>query len=313
MAETLRSADYVSYRDAAAAILSRHAGVAATDAFGLADVFEGDDFSPAFAFLEAQGTTGAVTPALSLLALGGAFAADSPRLMAMPFGRGEHVAVAGLVEDATVVTDRLGAGLVGIGDAKPVPAGGSHADDYLTLFDTKAPVADVLVPESSMADLRPRLLARARLGASAEILGVCDRLVEDALTHVKARRQFGQALAEFQAIQHLLAWAATEVHQLRCLFDIAVHAEAGGAADPALAETVKALAGRVLHTVTQTAIQVTGAISFTWEYSLNQLHHRGLLLDQLVGSSAELVTVLGERARTRRTLEPLVELPDLLS
>ena len=69
MAPTLRSADYVSYRDAAAAILSRHSGTAATEAFGLADVFEGDDLSPAYAFLEAQGSAAVVTPALSLLAL----------------------------------------------------------------------------------------------------------------------------------------------------------------------------------------------------------------------------------------------------
>ena len=82
-------------------------------------------------------------------------------------------------------------------------------------------------------------------------------------------------------------------------------------ADPALAETVKALAGRVLHTVAQTAIQVTGAISFTWEYSLNVRHHRGLLLDQLAGSSAALVTAIGERARTEQRIDPLVELSDL--
>ena len=309
MADTLRSADYTGYRDAAAAILSRHAGFAATEAFGLADVFDGEDLSPAYAFLEAQGFAAAVTPALSLLAL--AEPATSPRLMAMPFGAGQHVAVAGLAGDAAVVTDRPGAGLLAIGGAQPVPRGGSHADEYLTLFDVKAVAGDALVAEAEMAALRPHILARTRLGASAEILGVCERLVEDAITHVKARRQFGQALAEFQAVQHLLAWAATELHQLRCLFDIAVHTGPGRQPDPAQAETVKAVAGRVLHTVTQTAIQVSGAISFTWEYSVNRLHHRGLLLDQLAGSSAQLVTVIGERTRLEQRLDPLVELSAL--
>jgi alkylation response protein AidB-like acyl-CoA dehydrogenase len=179
------------------------------------------------------------------------------------------------------------------------------------LFDVKAITGDALVAEAEMAALRPHILARTRLGASAEILGVCERLIEDAITHVKARRQFGQALAEFQAVQHLLAWAATELHQLRCLFDIAVHTHAGAGADPAQAEMVKAVAGRVLHTVTQTVIQVSGAISFTWEYSVNRLHHRGLLLDQVAGSSAQLVTVIGERTRLEQRLDPLVELSAL--
>jgi hypothetical protein len=310
MADSLRSADYVGYRDAAAAILSRHDGPEATEAFGLVDVFEGDDLGPAYAFLEAQGFAAAITPALSLLALAEP-AATPPLLMAMPFGRGEHVAVAGLHDAATVVADQPGSGLIAIGDAQPVASGGSHADDYLTLYDVKAVSGEVLVAESDMAARRPQILARTRLGASAEILGVCERLVEDAVTHVKARRQFGQALSEFQAIQHLLAWAATELHQLRCMFDIAVHTHAGAEADPAQAEMVKALAGRVLHTITQTVIQVSGAISFTWEYSVNRLHHRGLLLDQLAGSSAELVTAIGERTRTERRLDPLVELAAL--
>jgi hypothetical protein len=306
MADTLRSTDYAGYREAAAAILSRHGGFAATDAFGLADVFDGDDLSPAYAFLEAQGFAAAVTPALSLLAL--AQSEPSPRLMAMPFGLGEHVAVAGLAGDATVVTDRTGTGLLAINAAQSMATGGSHADEYLTLYDVKAIAGDALVAEAEMAALRPHILARTRLGAAAEILGVCERLVEDAVTHVKTRRQFGQALAEFQAVQHLLAWAATELHQLRCLLDIAVHTGPSRLADPAQAETVKAVAGRVLHTVTQTVIQVSGAISFTWEYSVNRLHHRGLLLDQLAGPSAQLVTIIGARTRVEQRLDPLVEL-----
>jgi hypothetical protein len=310
MPDTLRSADYVSYRDAAAGILSRHTGSAAIEAFGLLDVFEGDDCSPAYAFLEAQGFAGVVTPALSLLALAEPQAAPT-KLLALPFGAGQHVAVAGLHAEATVVVDERGIGLVTLRDATPVTRGGSHADDYLTLYDARAAPGEVLVVEADFSALRPGVLTRTRLGAAAELLGVCDRLITDAVTHVKARRQFGQALAEFQAVQHLLAWAATELHQLRCLFDIAVLSVAEGGSDPALAETVKAVAGRVLHAIAQTAIQVTGAISFTWEYSLNQLHHRGLLLDQVAGSSAELVTKIGERTRIEQRLEPLVELPDL--
>ena len=157
---------------------------------------------------------------------------------------------------------------------------------------------------------RAAILARAQLGASAEILGVCGRLLDDAVGYTKTRRQFGSPIGSFQAVQHLLAWAATERHQLQCLYDIAV-AGARPAPDPELARTVKALAGRVLHAVTQTAIQVTGAISFTWEYSLNRLHHRGLMLDQLAGPSADLVADIGRSVRAYGDVPALFELSDL--
>jgi alkylation response protein AidB-like acyl-CoA dehydrogenase len=310
MADTLRSSDYASYRDAAAAILSRHQDVQAVETFGLTDVFADADCSPAYAFLEAQGFAGAVSPALSLLALADPPADGALRLLALPFGAGEHVAVAGLFADATVVADLPGTGLVALDSAAPVLRGGPHADDYLTLFEAPSE-GDVLVADAEMQTRRPAVLARIQLGSAAEILGVCERLIADALTHVQARKQFGQSLSNFQAVQHLLAWTATEIHQLRCLFDIAVVSAQGSPPDPLLAETVKAVAGRVLHAAAQACVQVTGAISFTWEYSLNQLHHRGLLLDQIAGSSSQLVEAIGRRARSDGRLAPLFELSDL--
>ncbi len=313
MPDTLRSEDYISYRSAAAAIFGRHDGEAALDTFGLVDVFADRDHSPAYAFLEAQGYAAAVTPALSLLALADPARDGPPQLLGMPFGRDGLVAVAGLIDGATVVIDRPGVGLTALSQPTPLPRGGSHADDYLTLYDPQDCRGDLLTAEGPLSALRAPMLARTRLGAAAELLGVCDRLVSDALQHVRVRRQFGQPLARFQAVQHLLAWAATEVHQLRCLFDIAVLTSRTAPPDPALAETVKALAGRVLHAVAQIATQVTGAIGFTWEYSLNRLHHRGLLLDQLAGSSGDLVSAIGERLRTQQRLEALIELPDVSS
>ena len=316
MGDTLRSADYTSYRDAAAGILSRQQGATAIETFGLLDVFDGSDdadYGPAYAFLEAQGFAGAVTPALSLLALA-APAADGPmRLLAMPFGAGQHVAVAGQAGPAAVVVDRPGTGLVVMADAAAVERRGPHADDYLTVYDATASFGEVVAAEAETASRRPAMLSRIRIGAAAELLGVCDRLLGDALAHARTRRQFGQPLASFQAVQHLLAWTATEIHQLRCLLDIAVASPPQSHADPMLAETVKAVAGRVLHATAQACIQVSGAISFTWEYSLNQLHHRGLLLDQIGGSAAQLVESIGRRARTEGTLGPLFELSDLVA
>ena len=316
MTESRLSADYVSYRDAAAAIFSRHSGQDAASAFGMQDVFTEDgptDPTPAYAFLEAQGRCDVSTPVLGLLALASCGLPSSETDTSgfgVPFGHGSLVAVPGMPAARRVVVDRKGSGLVVLEDCFDVRPLESLADDYLRIVDGGTSALSVLVPETAMAAVRPALLTTVQLGVSAELLGICDRLLDDAISYAKSRRQFGQSLGDFQAIQHLLAWAATDLHQLRCLFDIAVH-QSASEADPTLARTVKAMAGRTLHSIAQTATQVTGAISFTWEYSLNQLHQRGLALDQMAGPSADLVADIGRSVRMTGHVPPLVEIGDL--
>src|SRR6478672_8150503 len=116
MAESRLSADYLAYRDAAAAILERHEGEQAVNAFGLADVFaDGQDHAPAYAFLEAQGYTTTSTGALSALALAGTGVAGRP-LLALPFGHRGLLGVAGWTPGAAVVVDQPGRGLVALVD-----------------------------------------------------------------------------------------------------------------------------------------------------------------------------------------------------
>lgn len=316
MTEARLSSDYVSYRDAAASIFSRHSGQDAVTAFGLQEAFTGTgpkDFAPAYAFLEAQGRRAVSTPVLGMLALASC-PLPSSEINAVgfgvPFGNGPLVAVPGMPAASSVVVDRPGSGLVVLEKADDVRRRDSIADDYLRIMDGGTPATSVLVPEPAMEAVRQALLTTVQLGVSAELLGICDRLLDDAIAYAKTRRQFGEAIGDFQAIQHLLAWAATDLHQLRCLFDIAVHQPTGGA-DPTRAQAVKAMAGRTLHSVVQAATQVTGAISFTWEYSLNKLHQRGLALDQMAGPSADLVAEIGRSVRVSGLVPSLVEIGDL--
>jgi alkylation response protein AidB-like acyl-CoA dehydrogenase len=185
-------------------------------------------------------------------------------------------------------------------------------DDYVAMFKMGVPAqATVLVSGEEMQTRRPSLLARTRLGASAELLGVVTRLLTDAVKYAKQRRRFRAALASYQSLQHLMSWATTERQQLISLYDIAVASAAVRPPDPRLARAVKAMAGRTLHTVVQTAIQVTGGVSFTWEYPQHRQHRRGLALDQFAGSSADLIAALGSWTRIEESVPDVINLPDL--
>ncbi len=313
MTEVRLPQEYLEYRDAAAGTLSRSAGPEACDAFGLGDVFsaaaDAGDLAPVLAFLEAQGAAGAVTPALGLMALLGD--AEQGWQYAAPYGRRGHCAVAGWVPGGTVVLDRPGDGLVEVSGG-PVPAGGVQADPYLTLFAPPGGPERVLVPEPQRSGAAAAALARLRLGVGAEVLGVTQRLLDEAVAHAKVRTQFGAPIGDFQAVQHLLAWAATEVHQLRALLDVAVVCS-GPEPDPVLALAVKAMAGRTGHAVTQAAVQVTGAISFTAEHGLPARQQRVLALDQLGGASADLVLALGGLVRETGAVPDLFTLPSVVA
>jgi alkylation response protein AidB-like acyl-CoA dehydrogenase len=245
--------------------------------------------------------------------MAGRLGGDGPALLGSALGTGGLVGVPGLVPGATVVVDRPGTGLVALTD--PATAARAQlppvADGYLTVVDAERLPAATLLPEQEMAGHRDAVLARTRLGAAAELLGIVDRLLDDAVAYARGRYQFGRPVTGYQSIQHLLAWAATERHQLVVLLDVAVAESARGAVDPALCGVVKAVAGRVLHAVAQAATQVTGAISFTWEHPLTRLHRRGLALDQLAGSSGDLVAAIGRQVRIEGAVPELVALPDV--
>ncbi len=68
---------------------------------------------------------------------------------------------------------------------------------------------------------------RSTVGAAA--LGMARRALDEALSRVTSRRQFGKALSEFQSTQAYLAEMATELDAARLLVYRAAHAKDGGA------------------------------------------------------------------------------------
>jgi hypothetical protein len=267
-----------------------------------------------YAFLEAQGFVGAATPALAQLGLAGCAGVTGPDLLlGSALGRSALVGIPGYYSPSTVVIDQPGVGLVAVADVtvavQPQPF--ESAEDYVTVVDPSLldGVTTVLT-EDAMHERREGLVACTRLGAAAEMLGIVDRVLTDATEYAQQRRQFGRPIASNQSMQHLLAWASTERHQLSALLDIAVARTP--TADPELAQAVKAMAGRTLHAVVQAAIQATGAISFTWEYPQHHHHRRGLALDQLAGASADLVAAIGREVRSQGVVPELFGLHDAL-
>ncbi len=101
---------------------------------------------------------------------------------------------------------------------------------------------------------------------AADSFGAAWRLIELCVDYTRTRQQFGQPLAQFQAVKHQLANMATEIEPTRGLFWYAAHAfDHLPAESERLAAIAKAhITDRALD-VARAAVELHGGLGFTWE------------------------------------------------
>lgn len=146
--------------------------------------------------------------------------------------------------------------------------------------------------------------AALALGRCLQITGAMDAALELSVQYVQDRKQFGQPLAKFQAIQHSLALAAEEIAACATITDLALACAAregiAAARLPALLDAAAVVADRAVDVVYDVCHQVHGAIGFTREYALHR-HSLDLLrwrdeLALLRGGALRAAERLGDAA-----------------
>lgn len=122
-----------------------------------------------------------------------------------------------------------------------------------------------------------RVLERAALMRAAQMAAACEQALALAIGHAQQRKQFGKAIASFQAIQHQLALAAgltaaakTAVLAAYGVLDRQGPGEVAGLA----AAMAKSRAGESAGQVAAICHQVLGAMGFTHEHGLHFLTRR---------------------------------------
>jgi alkylation response protein AidB-like acyl-CoA dehydrogenase len=154
------------------------------------------------------------------------------------------------------------------------------------------------VPAHRLATPSPDAIAAVvddiLIAMAADALGAARAVMDLAVEYAKVRKQFGQVIGSFQAIQHLCVDMYETVELAR---SGVIHAL--WAADNADAQQrhlsalrAKAFAGR-LASVGDTAIQVFGGIGFTWEHDAHLYLKRLLSWSAFLGAPDQYLTELG--------------------
>ena len=129
-------------------------------------------------------------------------------------------------------------------------------------FDN-TPAIRVAVPRETLADIA----LMVRLACASRALGAAQRSFEMAVEHAKIRKQFGQFIGQFQAIQHKLANCLISLDGARMTLETAATARDGGNPDwRTFASSALAFAGPALRTVSIESHRALGAIGYAEEH-----------------------------------------------
>ena len=109
-------------------------------------------------------------------------------------------------------------------------------------------------------------LNEGRIGIGAQMVGLAQGALQAAVTYAKQRRQFGRAIAEFQAMQFQLADLATQIEAARLLVYNAARLRDAG--EPFLQQgaMAKYLASQVAEHVTSQVVELYGGYGYTKDY-----------------------------------------------
>ncbi|WP_336962627.1 acyl-CoA dehydrogenase family protein [Sphingobium aquiterrae] len=137
------------------------------------------------------------------------------------------------------------------------------------------------------APLLEAILDRARVGMSAEMLGLATQAFETTLDYLKTRVQFGRVIGSFQALQHRAAEMFAELQLTRSAVEAALTALDTEDPDlPRLASLAKASAAETAHLISNQMVQLHGGIGMTHEHDAGLYLKRARVTEQCYGSAS---------------------------
>lgn len=107
-----------------------------------------------------------------------------------------------------------------------------------------------------------RLMDIERTAAAAQMVGVAQATLDDAVAHAKKRTQYGRPIGSYQGVSHPLADALTDVNAARMLIWSAARKRDSEGPCPLEASMAKLFATNMAARVATAAMQVAGALGY---------------------------------------------------
>lgn len=155
----------------------------------------------------------------------------------------------------------------------------------IVLEDCAVPAENMLGEENKGFNLAMELLNSGRIGIAAQSVGIAQACLDAAMKYAQERKQFGKALAEFQAIQWKIADMATEINAARLsTYQAALLKDKK---QPHIKEAcmAKLFASTVCNKAAKETVQIHGGMGYTKEFAVERFFRDAKVTEIYEGTS----------------------------
>src|SRR5512132_1838353 len=162
----------------------------------------------------------------------------------------------------------------------------------LILDNCRVPRENVMGEVGKGYKIAIETLNEGRIAIGAQMIGLARGALDHAAAYARERKQFGKAIAEFQAVQHQVAKMATEIEAARLLVYNAARLRDAGMPFLTEAAMAKYYSSEIAEQVASKAIEVHGGVGITRDYPVEKLYRDAKIGRIYEGTSnIQLVTI----------------------
>ncbi len=155
----------------------------------------------------------------------------------------------------------------------------------LSFTDCEVPASNRIGAEGEGYKVALSTLDGGRIGIASQAIGIAQGALDAALAYAQQRQAFGHPIADFQAIQFMLADMATEVDAARLLARKAAWKQDTGARFSMEAAIAKLFASEMATRAAHKAIQIHGGYGYSREYPVERAYRDARITEIYEGTS----------------------------
>ena len=164
----------------------------------------------------------------------------------------------------------------------------------IILDDCHVPEANVLGEPGKGYKIAIETLNEGRIGIGAQMLGLAQGAWSHAAKYAKERKQFGKAIADFQAVQFSLAEMAVEIEATRLLVYNAARLKDAGLPYVKEAAMAKYFSSQVAERVASQAVEIYGGYGFVKDYPVEKYYRDAKIGKIYEGTSNMQLATIGK-------------------
>ncbi len=155
----------------------------------------------------------------------------------------------------------------------------------IILNDCVVPDTNRLGEEGQGLKIALSALDGGRIGIAAQAVGLAQAALEEAAKYARSRKAFGKSIADFQAIQWMLADMHTEIEAARALLYQAASTKDTGLRMGSTASRAKLYASEMVNRVAYKAVQIFGSQGYSRESDVERIYRDARVISIYEGTS----------------------------